>query len=148
MTWIFFAAYTALSGLQQGIIVWLLTEYVPPSRKDWIDAAFHTGGLLIYALLITWAVLTDWNNIAQLLLAAVLCRALLFDLSLNAARAYFNRREGRPSSPLFQVGYTSLSDRTLRRLAPENPERLRLILWLLTLAGSIALGLYLYLRKP
>ena len=147
MYWLFFAVYTILSGLQQGLIVWLLTEYVPPSRKDWIDAAYHTGGILIYLLLLGYALLRAEAEWPVLVLAAVLSRAVFFDFALNVARRYFNYREGRPPSPLFQVGYTALTDRMLRRLAPNHPETLRLVLWVMTLVASAVLGLTLYLRS-
>ena len=146
MAWLLFALYSVFSGLQQGIIVWNLTEYVPPSRKEWIDAAYHSGGLLIYLLLLGYVLYASPEPISFLLAGAVFSRALFFDLSLNLARGYVNRREGRPASPLLQVGNTAFTDRLLRRLAPQRPERLRLVLWLLTLGASAALGLSLYLR--
>lgn len=146
MAWLFFALYTIFSGLQQGVIVWHLTEYVPPSRKDWIDAAYHTGGILIYLLLIGYALHAEPGHLRTILAAAVLSRALLFDLSLNVARGYVDRREGRPPSPLFQVGTTAATDRLLRRLAPNHPETLRLVLWLATVVAAIALGAFLYLH--
>jgi hypothetical protein len=135
---LFFSLYTVLSGFQQGIIVWLLREYVPPGRKDWIDAAYHYGGLLIYALLVAWAGYeAHWHGMPTLVAQAALARMLLFDPALNTARSYFNHREGRTWGQLFEVGTTAVSDRVIRRLAPTNPERLRLVVWLVSAGLSI-----------
>lgn len=135
---VFFAAYTLLSGLQQGIIVWLLREYVPPTRKDWIDAAYHTGGLLLYGLLLGYAVHEHPAHWPWLAGGAVLTRALVFDPALNTARSWFNHREGRPWGNLFEVGTTAFTDKALRKLAPANPDRLRFCLWLAALVAYAA----------
>ena len=69
MNALFFSLYTVLSGAQHGLIVWLLTEYVPPRFKEWIDAAYHYGGLLLYALLVAYASYTTTTS-WQLVVAA------------------------------------------------------------------------------
>jgi hypothetical protein len=55
MSALLFALYTILSAAQQGIITWLFREYVPTKRTDWIHAALHYGGVLIYLLVVGWA---------------------------------------------------------------------------------------------
>ena len=137
MAALLFALYTVLSGFQQGIIVWLLREYCPPGRKDWIDAAYHYGGVLIYALLAGWVIYeAGGRGWLPVLLTAALARALLFDLSLNTARSYFNHREGRPWGNAFEVGTMAATDQLLRKLAPNRPALLRFWLWLAALAGG------------
>ena len=144
MTALFFSLYTVLSGAQQGLIVWLLTEYVPPRFKEWIDAAYHYGGLLIYAVLVAYAARATAAN-WQLLVAAGLARTLFFDPCLNLARSWFNHREGRAWIPPFTVGTSALEDRALRGLAQKlgmAPEHLRFLGWV---GSVVAAGYWLYL---
>jgi hypothetical protein len=140
MTLLLFALYTILSGAQQGIITWLFREYVPPARTDWVHAALHYGGVLIYLLLVGWAIyLTPYpslSGVGVLLLEATAARALLFDPCLSLSQSWFNYREGRAAEPLFKVGTIALLDRALRWLAGElgmKPEHLRLVVWVVSL---------------
>jgi hypothetical protein len=141
MSALLFALYTILSGAQQGIITWLFREYVPLARKDWVHAALHYGGVLIYLLLVGWAVyLTPYPSLlGVLLIEAALARALLFDPCLNLAQSWFNHREGRPAEPLFKVGTVAVLDRGLRWLAGQlgmEPAHLRLTVWVVSLLGA------------
>ena len=129
---IWLAGYTLLSAVQQGIIVWLFREYVPPGRLDWINAALHAGGLLLYGLVA--AALGGWQWPA--LVAAALVRLIVFDPALNLTRSYFNYREGRPMEPVFSVGFSASTDKALRWLAPANPNRLRFLLWLTAILAA------------
>jgi hypothetical protein len=140
MSALLFTLYTILSGVQQGIITWLFREYVPLARKDWIHAALHYGGVLIYLLIVGWAIyLTPYPSllgVGVLLAEASLSRALLFDPCLNLAQSWFNYREGRPAEPLFKVGTVAVLDRGLRWAAARlswPPERLRLAVWVVSL---------------
>jgi hypothetical protein len=140
MTLLLFALYTILSGAQQGIITWLFREYVPATRRDWVHAALHYGGVLIYLVLVGWAVhQLGWHNWPLLLLEATAARALLFDPCLSLSQSWFNYREGRAAEPLFKVGTIALLDRALRWLAGElgmQPEHLRLVVWVVSLVGG------------
>ena len=140
MTVLLFALYTIMSGAQQGIITWLFREYVPLARTDWIHAALHYGGVLIYLLLVVWiAYVGSWQHWNSLLIEATAARALLFDPSLSLSQSWFNHREGRAAEPLFKVGTVALLDRALRWLAARlswPPERLRLVVWV----GSLLLA--------
>jgi hypothetical protein len=150
MSALLFALYTILSAAQQGIITWLFREYVPLARKDWIHAALHYGGVLIYLLVVGWAIyLTPHPSllgVGVLLVEASLSRALLFDPCLNLAQSWFNYREGRPAEPLFKVGTVAVLDRALRWLANHlgmEPAHLRLAVWVVSLVLTTLL-LYLY----
>jgi hypothetical protein len=147
MTLLLFALYTILSGAQQGIITWLFREYVPMARKDWVHAALHYGGVIIYLVLVGWAVhMLGWSSWPLLLIEATAARALLFDPCLSLSQSWFNYREGRAAEPLFKVGTIALLDRALRWLAGElgmQPEHLRLMVWVASLLLT-ALLLYLW----
>jgi hypothetical protein len=144
MAGLLFALYSILSGGQQGIITWLFREYVPESRKDWVHAALHYGGVLIYLVLVAYVVYTltpSLMGIGVLLIEATLIRALLFDPSLNLSQSWFNYREGRPAESLFKVGTIAAGDRAIRWAADKlgmEPEHLRCILWVVCLALAIA----------
>jgi len=149
MSALLFALYTILSGAQQGVITWLFREYCPPSRTDWIHAALHYGGVLIYLLIVGYvayllAPLSIKDGVL-LLATATAARALLFDPCLNLAQSWFNYREGRPVEPIFKVGTVALLDRALRWVADQlgmEPAHLRLAVWV----GSLVVtGLLLYL---
>jgi hypothetical protein len=146
MTLLLFALYTILSGAQQGIITWLFREYVPATRKDWVHAALHYGGVLIYLVLVGWAVhVLGWHSWPLLLLEATAARALLFDPCLSLSQSWFNYREGRAAEPLFKVGTIALLDRALRWLAGElgmKPEHLRLVVWVVSLVAATYCLLY------
>jgi uncharacterized protein (DUF2236 family) len=138
-----FALYTILSGAQQGIITWLFREYVPPMRKDWVHAALHYGGVLIYLLLVGYVIyLTPYPSllgVGVLLAEATAARLLLFDPTLSLSQSWFNHREGRPAEPLFKVGTVALLDKMLRNAAARlswPPERLRLVVWVMSLVAS------------
>ncbi|RZJ93044.1 MAG: hypothetical protein EOO60_06235 [Hymenobacter sp.] len=145
MTVLLFSLYTILSGAQQGIITWLLREYVPEARKDWIHAALHYGGVLLYLLLVAYAAsplrpLSE--KVGVLLIEAVLARALLFDPSLNLSQSWFNHREGRAAEPVFKVGTVAMLDKMLRYVAGWlrwPPERLRLVVWIMSLLAACSL---------
>jgi hypothetical protein len=139
MAALLFALYSILSGGQQGIITWLFREYVPESRKDWVHAALHYGGVIIYLVLVAYVVYQLQQSWWVLLLEAGLTRALLFDPSLNLSQSWFNYREGRPAEPLFKVGATAFTDKLLRKLAAGHPERLRLVVWVMCLLLAICL---------
>jgi hypothetical protein len=137
MSTLLFALYTILSGGQQGIITWLFREYVPESRKDWVHAALHYGGVIIYLVLVAYVVYQLQQPWWALLVEAALIRALLFDPSLNLSQSWFNYREGRPAEPLFKVGTIAAGDRAIRWAADKlgmKPELLRFILWLLSIS--------------
>lgn len=146
MSALLFALYTILSAAQQGIITWLFREYVPEKRTDWIHAALHYGGVLIYLLVVGWAIyLTPHPSllgVGVLLVEALLSRALLFDLCLNLSQSWFNYREGRPAEPLFKVGTVAVLDRGLRWLASQlgmEPAHLRLTVWVVSLVATCPL---------
>jgi hypothetical protein len=148
MTLLLFALYTILSGAQQGIITWLFREYVPPVRKDWVHAALHYGGVLIYLLLVVGAAYVgSWQGWGLLLIEATAARALLFDPCLSLSQSWFNYREGRPAEPLFKVGTIALLDRALRWLAGElgmKPEHLRLVVWVVSLLLTTLGAIHIY----
>ncbi len=136
MVALLFALYTILSGAQQGIITWLFREYVPESRKDWVHAALHYGGVLIYLVLVAGVGYHLSQAWLVVLIEAVLLRALLFDLCLSLSQSWFNKREGRAAELLFKVGTIAAGDRAIRWLAAKlnwKPDQLRLVLWLLSL---------------
>ena len=146
MTALLFALYTVLSGAQQGIITWLFREYVPEQRKDWVHAALHYGGVLIYLLLVGWAIYPTPHpsllGVGWLFAEAALARLLLFDPCLNLSQSWFNYREGRPAEPVFKVGTVALGDRALRCLAARlscPPERVRLVVWVLSVGTTCVL---------
>jgi hypothetical protein len=147
MTALLFSLYTLLSGAQQGIITWLFREYVPEARKDWVHAALHYGGVLIYLLLVGWAAYVgSWHGIVVLLIEAGLARALLFDPALNTSRSWFNHREGRAWGGLFEVGTIAAGDRAIRWLAQKLnmvPEYLRMLLWGLCVVLTVCAWLLL-----
>jgi hypothetical protein len=128
MTALLFSLYTILSRAQQSIITWLFTEYVPMSRKDWVHAALHYGGVLIYLVLVAWACYPAGRQVlVVLLIEACLVRALLFDLNLNLSQSWFNYREAHPAEQLFKVGTIAADDRSIRWLAQRlemDPEHL------------------------
>lgn len=126
--WIFNAAAW---GLAHGLLIPSLREYVPPTgwRARQVDYGLHYAGLVGY-LLPLLLVPTSWP-------AAVFARALVFDLVLNraAGRAWL------------EVGQTAITDRVLQAVAGRlgwAAPRLRLVLWLATLAA--AAGFY-YARR-
>lgn len=141
MSTLLFSIYTILSGAQQGIITWLFREYVPLARKDWVHAALHYGGVLIYLLIVGYVVhVLGWRSWPLLLIEAAAARALLFDPCLNLAQSWFNYREGRPAEPLFKVGTVAVLDRALRWLAGKlgmEPAHLRLAAWVVSLATAM-----------
>ncbi|TVT39647.1 hypothetical protein FNT36_18575 [Hymenobacter setariae] len=141
-----FALYTILSAAQQGIITWLFREYVPPARTDWVHAALHYGGVLIYLLIICYLVYLTPDpsplGVGVLLAEATAARALLFDPCLSLSQSWFNYREGRPAEPLFKVGTVALLDKMLRSVAARlswPPERLRLVVWVLSVGATCLL---------
>ena len=146
MALLLFGFYTVLSGFQQGIITFLFREFVAPKWGEWIDAALHHGGILIYALLVGYVLRVDphaalWPTVA----GAVLLRIALFDPAHNAARAWFSHREGRRPDPLLAVGTSALSDKVLQWVASLvkcNVSVLSAGLRLLALAGAVWVGLY------
>ena len=140
MAVLLFALYTILSSAQQGIITWLFREYVPESRKDWVHAALHYGGVLIYLVLVAYVVYQLQQPWLVLLIEAAL--ALLFDPSLNLSQSWFNYREGRPAELVFKVGTIAFTDKMIRKLCPGHPERVRLVLWVV----SLLLAAYLLYR--
>jgi len=137
--WAYFVAVVVLDAVRQGVVAWLLREYVPSTRLDWINASLHAGGVLAYALIVYGRV-----PAAGLLWAwAWLARWLLFDLVLMLTWNYINRREHRPFEPLFKVGTAAFTDRATRRVAAWlklRPELVRLCSWLLAVALSGLLG--------
>jgi hypothetical protein len=143
MSALLFSLYTILSGAQQGIITWLFREYVPSSRKDWVHAALHYGGVLIYLVLVGWAYYAaGWQGLVVLLVEAALARALLFDPSLNLSQSWVNHREGRPAEPLFKVGTIAFLDLRVRWLAAKlnmQPEHVRAGLWVVCLLVAVVL---------
>jgi hypothetical protein len=146
MAALLFALYTILSGAQQGIITWLFREYVPEKRKDWVHAALHYGGVLIYLLLVAYVVYQLQHSWWVLLVEAILLRALLFDPALNTSRSWFNYREGRPWGSAFEVGTTAIGDKVIHRVAHAlgiEPEHLRFLLWLV--CGTLAITGYYFL---
>jgi hypothetical protein len=141
MSILLFALYSILSGGQQGIITWLFREYVPESRKDWVHAALHYGGVIIYLVLVAYVVYQLQQPWWVLLLEAGLTRALLFDPSLSLSQSWFNYREGRAAESLFKVGNIAIGDRAIRWGADKlgmEPEHLRCIIWIACLALAIA----------
>jgi hypothetical protein len=141
MAALLFALYSILSGGQQGIITWLFREYVPETRKDWVHAALHYGGVLIYLVLVVYVVYQLQQSWWVLLLEAAVARALLFDPSLSLSQSWFNHREGRPAESLFKVGTIAAGDRVIRWAADKlgmEPEHLRFLLWLVCLALVVA----------
>ena len=117
MSAILFALYTLLSGAQQGIIIFLLREFVPPRYGIYINAAFHAGGALIYGLLVSYAAHVTHAPLWPTVAIAVLLRIALFDPAVNLARSWVAHREGRAWEPVFAVGFSALFDRALRRVA-------------------------------
>lgn len=84
----------------------------------------------------------SWQHWNSLLIEATAARALLFDPSLSLSQSWFNHREGRAAEPLFKVGTVALLDRALRWLAARlswPPERLRLVVWVVSLGTTGAL---------
>jgi hypothetical protein len=112
-----FAAYTVLSGAQQGLLAWLLREFVPPRYSEWIDAALHAGGSIIYALVVGYVVAQHPTAAWALVGMAVLLRVALFDPALNLSRSWFSHREGRDWEPIFNVGTSALTDKALNAVA-------------------------------
>jgi hypothetical protein len=58
------------------------------------------------------------------------------------SQSWFNHREGRPAEPLFKVGTVALLDKMLRWAAARlswPPERLRLVVWVVSLFIGILL---------
>ena len=117
MSAILFALYTLLSGAQQGIIIFLLREFVQPRYGAYINAAFHYVGGLIYALLVGYVVHANPAHSGLTVAIAVLLRIALFGPAVNLARSWVAHREGRAWEPVFAVGFSALSDRVLRRVA-------------------------------
>jgi hypothetical protein len=154
-----FVLITLISGAKDGIVAWLFREYVPTKRLDWINAALHGGGGLVYAVVVAlvwalawaWAIIFDaapigwplaWTVGKNVVVQALLTRWLLFDVVLNLTRSYFDWREGQPFAlNVFAVGEAAISDRLTRWAAARlhlAPSVLRFICWLL------ALGLLLF----
>ena len=50
-----FALYTLISAAQQGLLCFLLREFVPPRYGQWINAAFHYMGGVLYLLVVGYA---------------------------------------------------------------------------------------------
>ena len=143
MAAILFAVYSLLSGVQQGIIVWLFREYVPPTKGEWINAALHTIGALIYAAVVGYTIYVGGDAL-RLAGIAVLLRIALFDVFLNLGRSWFSHREGRAWEPLFAVGSSALADRAINAVAKLlrlNPSVLSAILRVAALAAAIWLAL-------
>ncbi|GAA4392017.1 hypothetical protein [Hymenobacter koreensis] len=108
-------AYTVLSGAQQGLITGMFREFLPPKYQEWVDAALHYGGVLIYGLLaavVAYAV-GDW----RMVIAATVWRIALFDVCHNASRAWFAHRNKVTPVAIFAVGTSAWSDKALQRLA-------------------------------
>lgn len=150
MPTLLFIIYTLLSGAQQGIIAWLFRENVPEKRLDWINAALHFGGGLLYALFVL-VVIHGWGGLSwsawPLAGWALLTRWLLFDVVLNLTRQYFDYREGRGSffgisfAP-WAVGTAALSDRLTNWVAARAglfPPVLRFGSWAVAVVGAVLL---------
>lgn len=156
MAALIFAFFNVVFGAMQGIIVWLFAEYVPPKHQEWIDAALHKGGVLLYSILVgavtIYQILLlhllpwEWERWALVLgltaTKAFLTRALLFDPSLNLARNWYTHREKK--SPMiwtpWAVGGSAKSDRLVVHLAfllNKSPESTRFWCWLLTWGVAI-----------
>ena len=145
MVALLFAVYSLLSGVQQGIIAWLLREYSPPAKQEWVNAALHTIGGLIYAAVAAYAIYVGGDAL-RLAGLAVLLRIALFDVALNAGRSWFSHREGRNWEPVFSVGKSALADRALNAVAKLlrlNPSVLSAILR----AAALAAAIWLVLQK-
>lgn len=147
MAALLFSLYTLLSGVQQGVITWLFTEYVPPRYQAWVNGALHGLGGLLYALLVAYAIRVGpgaslWATVG----VALLLRLALFDIALNGARAWMDLGEGRFTRPLFAVGATALFDRAVhglaRLLGNASPSWVSAGLRLLSLFGAIWLFCY------
>lgn len=162
MVLFFLSSFLLAEGGMQGIITWLFREYVPPTRQDWIDAALHWGGVIIYGVL-TLAIAYyrptagAWYWVlADTVVLAVLARGLLFDVALNLGRIWFDHREHRPKSSLWAVGTSARSDKSVQALAAwlktrwpgervPSPEGVRFACWLLAL---VLVVLYAHFLSP
>ncbi len=122
--WLPYALWPALaagSALMQGLVLPAIKRTPPGPEAQRQHIGLHWVGLLVYGL--PWLFAPTWPLLAD----AALSRALLFDPVLQATQGL----------PLFGVGYTALTDKLLRKVAPRRPDRLRFVLWLLTLAASL-----------
>ena len=117
MTATLFVLYTVLSGAQQGVLAFLLREFVPYRFSAWVNAAFHYGGGLLYALIVGYAAYVTPAPLWYTLALAGLLRLALFDPAVNLAHGYTAQRNGQWWEPLFSVGFSSLTDRIIRWVA-------------------------------
>jgi hypothetical protein len=139
-----FLGFTLFSAISQGIITWLFREFVPPKYNEWVDAALHKGGVLLYGFILSYVLYrNEYVGWLATVILAVMIRLALFDLVLNLTKLWFNHREGRSEKAvLFEVGTTALTDRIINKISDElniTPSHLRVIIWIVTSVAIIIL---------
>lgn len=137
-----FAVLILLEGVQQGPLVWVLTEFVPDAYHG-VPLGKYTGIALHFVAVVAYLVVVAWVGFDHGLLlhvnfwlTAVVLRVVLFDVALNLTRNLMQRRFGRTLLPLFAVGTSSFTDKLIQALAA----RLR---WKPTLVSGAARALAL-----
>jgi hypothetical protein len=128
--YLYWPAAVLLMAVGQGLLLPAIRRTPPGPEAKRQSFALHWVLTAVYFLPLV-LVPGTW-------LEAVLSRLLLFDPAINLASG----------AKAFAVGATALTDRALRSLAARlswPPERLRLVVWLLSIAGAMIC--YLLLDK-
>lgn len=128
---LFWPAFCLLYGYVQGVLMPAIRRTPAGEEADKQSTALHVVGALVYFLPLVLA--PTWVDVG----ASVAARLILFDLGLNYGAG----------DPLLAVGHKALFDRTLRKLAPDNPETLNGLVKLTALLCCVAVGVYYCLTK-
>lgn len=118
-----FALLTALlivEAVQQGILVWVLREFVPEQYQGkrlatYTSFALHTLGVIAHLLTAVYVAgvcgivfsISFWVFV-------ILLRVVIFDVVINATRNYMNKLYGRGREETFYVGTQSFTDKIIR----------------------------------
>jgi hypothetical protein len=129
LKYIYWPAAVLLMAVGQGLLLPAIRRTPPGPEAKWQSFALHYVLTAVYFLPLV-LVPGTW-------LEAVLSRLLLFDPALNLASG----------AKTFAVGATALTDRALRELAARlswPPERLRLVVWVVSLLLTTLGAIHIY----
>ena len=142
------ALFTLTEGVRQGVLTWLLREFVPMEYRGKsliprINFALHYLGVALYAVFAYAVGGVTW----QTAVAAVLIRVALSDPALNFTRNRVTAVVGSGEvTPLFVLGTSSTTDKVLHAIAKLlriNGSLLSGILRVLALAAVVVLHIIL-----
>jgi hypothetical protein len=119
----FLVLCVVLEAVQQGVIVWVLREFVPVTYNG-VNLGRYTGFALHFLGVASYLVVAAFvaHPLGLLLsvnfwLAVAVLRVLCFDVSLNITKNFMNHLFGRDNEPLFSTGTSSLTDKIIQAVA-------------------------------